>query len=347
MIDDDAIEPEALAGYAGKAWDESDSADFLERARAEADYFNMRLDNGLNTFQSHFSGPAGPTIDRGICGGETGQGLNFGSQDYLSLTHHPALREAAKQAIDDHGLHSSGSAILSGITDGALALERELADFVEMTDVTLFPIGWAAGFGLITSLVRPDDHVVIDFLAHACLHQGAVSATKNVHPVPHLSLEGIERRLKRIRASGPKSGILVVTESLFSMDSDVPDIGALQKLCKAHGATLFVDAAHDLGAIAPEGRGFLELQGLLGKVDIMMGAFSKSFASNGGFVACNEPALKIRLRTGCGPSTFTNASSPVQVATARAALQLIRSKEGAERRQRLLEIGRASCRERV
>lgn len=335
MMDDDTIEPEALAGYGGQAFDECGSADFFERARAEADYFNLCLRNGVNTFQSHFSGAAGATIDRGRCAEETSEGLNFGSQDYLSLNVHQAVHAAAKRAIDEQGVHSAGSAILSGITDSALALESELADFVQMADVTIFPIGWAAGFGLITSLVRPDDHVVIDFLAHACLRQGAASATKNVHPMPHLSLTHVERCLKRIRATDAKNGILVVTETLFSMDSDVPDLVALQDICRSYGATLFVDAAHDLGAIAPEGRGFLELQGLLGRVDIMMGAFSKSFAANGGFIASNEPALKIRLRTGCGPSTFTNASSPVQVAVVRAALQVIRSKEGAERRRRL------------
>ncbi|MEM8813380.1 MAG: aminotransferase class I/II-fold pyridoxal phosphate-dependent enzyme [Pseudomonadota bacterium] len=324
-------------GHAGKAYDQCTSPDYLDRTRAEGAYFASWLKQGLNPFQAHVRGPVGPEIDRGVCGRQAGPGVNFGSQDYLALNQHPALKAAAIEAVENHGLHSGGAASLAGICDTSIELERELARFVGHADATLFPIGWAAGFGLITSLVKPTDHVILDFLAHACLQQGAMSATPNVHRVPHLSVQGVERRLKRLRASDAKAGILVVTETLFSMDSDVPDIAALQALCHEYGATLFVDAAHDLGAIGEDGLGFLAAQDMIGKVDIMMGAFSKCFAGNGGFVACNEKALKVRLRIGCGPSTFTNAISPVQVAVARAALGIIRSPEGAARRKRLME----------
>jgi len=127
-----------------------------------------------------------------------------------------------------------------------------------------------------------------------------------------------------------------VTETLFSMDSDIPDITALQALCRRYDATLLVDCAHDLGALGERGLGVLHAQGMVGKVDILMGSFSKTFASPGGFVACNDLGLKFALRSSCGPSTFTNAMTPIQAAVIDAALSIVDSPEGGERRARLL-----------
>ena len=167
--------------------------------------------------------------------------------------------------------------------------------------------------------------------------EGARNATCNVHVFPHLSVQGLERRLKRIRGEHPEAGILVVTESLFSMDSDTPDITAHQKLARDYGATLMVDAAHDLGCMGPTGRGHLEMQGMLGKVDLLMGSFSKTFASNGGFVATHHPALKQALRYACGPLTFSNAISPVQASVVIKALDIIQSPEGSNLRKAMMD----------
>ncbi|TCT04374.1 glycine C-acetyltransferase [Aquabacter spiritensis] len=223
-----------------------------------------------------------------------------------------------------------------GNTSMSVALENRLARYLGYDVCTLFPIGWAAGYGVIKTLIRETDHVVIDVLAHACLQEGANAATANVHRFPHLSTDGVEKRLKRIRESDPKAGILVVTETLFSMDSDVPDIAAVQALCRQYDATLLVDCAHDLGALGENGHGVLGSQDMVGKVDILMGAFSKTFASPGGFVACNDLGLKFALRSSCGPSTFTNAMTPIQAAVIDAALTIIESAEGKGRRFRLL-----------
>jgi glycine C-acetyltransferase len=173
-------------------------------------------------------------------------------------------------------------------------------------------------------------------LAHNSLREGAAQATKNIHTFPHLSNTGVKRRLARIRASEPDAGILVVTESLFSMDSDVPNLGELKAICRHYGATLMVDAAHDFGAIGSRGLGMLEIQNALDAPDILMGSFSKTFASNGGFVASNHPALKIALRFSAGPLTFTSALSPIQAAVVLKALEIVQSEEGAARRRRLL-----------
>ncbi len=123
-----------------------------------------------------------------------------------------------------------------GDTDGKhdacrSALEERLAAFLGYADCTLFPTGWGAGYGVIKALVTEQDHVLIDVLAHACLQEGARNATSKVHHFPHLSNDGVRRRLERIRQEDPQAGILVVTETVFSMDSDVPDIGGLQALC--------------------------------------------------------------------------------------------------------------------
>jgi len=263
-------------------------------------------------------------------------GINFGSQDYLSLGSHPAIKDAAKEAIDEYGVHSAGSPAFLGSTRYSLALERTVADFLGMQHTVLFPTGWAAGFGVIKGLIRPSDHVVIDALAHSCLQEGAAAATRNVHSHRHLDVDSARRQLTRIRAHDTENAILVATESLFSMDSDTPDIAALQDLCREFRATLVVDAAHDLGNLGDDGRGHLGLQQMLGRVDIVMGSFSKTFASNGGFVACNSPAVREYLKFYCSPQTFSNALAPAQAATVLKAFDIVTSSEGRVLRTQLM-----------
>jgi len=263
-------------------------------------------------------------------------GINFGSQDYLSLSSHPAIKEAAKAAIDEYGAHSAGSPAFLGGTKYSIALERTIADFLGMRHAVLYPTGWAAGFGVIKGLVRPSDHVVIDALAHSCLQEGAAAATRNVHSHRHLDLDSARRHLTRIRAHDSENAILVVTESLFSMDSDTPDIAALQDLCREFRATLMIDVAHDLGSLGDDGRGHLGLQQMLGRVDIVMGSFSKTFASNGGFVACNSPAVREYLKYYSSPQTFSNALAPAQAATVLKAFEIVASSEGRALRTQLM-----------
>ena len=255
-------------------------------------------------------------------------GVNFASQDYLNLASHPAIKEAAKAAVDDYGVHSAGPSSLLGNTRYSLALQRTISEFLEMEHTVLYPTGWAAGYGVIKGLIRPDDHVVIDDRAHDCLQHGAYAATRNIHLHGHLNLESAQRHLKRIRAQDTKNGILVVTEGLFSMDSDTPDIATIQELCREYGATLLVNVAHDLGNIGEDGRGHLGLQQMIGKVDIVMGSFSKTFASNGGFVACNSPAVMEYLKYFGSSGTFSNALSPIQSAVVLKAFEIVASDEG-------------------
>jgi 7-keto-8-aminopelargonate synthetase-like enzyme len=271
---------------------------------------------------------------------ETGpayRGVNFASQDYLGLSSHPEIKEVAKAVIDEYGVHSAGSSALAGNTKYSVKLEETISAFLQARHTILYPTGWAAGYGVIKGLVRPQDHVVMDGLSHACLQEGAMSATPNVHLHGHLNLESARRHLRRIRSRDTECAILVVTESLFSMDSDTPDLAALQELCREFNATLLVDVAHDLGCIGADGRGFIGEQGMLGKIDIVMGSFSKTFASNGGFVSCNSPAVRQYLKFyGCS-ATFSNTLSPVQAATVAKAFEIVRSEQGRGLREQMLE----------
>ncbi|TXM66467.1 aminotransferase class I/II-fold pyridoxal phosphate-dependent enzyme [Methylobacterium sp. WL12] len=314
-----------------------DGIDIIKRWDRYHAWLGGRLSHNIDPYSKFTSGSIATECSSGTRDGRSSNGVNFGSQEYLNLASHPKVHEAAKRAIDAYGVHSAGSAALMGNTKLSRELEDRLAGFLGYRDCTVFPTGWGAGYGAIKTLVRPDDHIVIDVFAHACLQEAAKNATSNIHPFPHLSNEGVRRRLQRIRRDNPNAGILVVTETLFSMDSDVPNISGLQAICREHNATLFVDVAHDLGAIGPTGRGFLEMQDMLGQPDILMGSFSKTFASNGGFVACNNPSLKLALRYNCGPLTFTNAMSPVQCAIVLKCIDIIESDEGAERRSLLMD----------
>lgn len=264
------------------------------------------------------------------------RGVNFASQDYLSLASNLAIKHAAKTAIDEFGVHSAGSGAFLGNTRYSLALERAISDFLQLEHTLLYPTGWAAGYGVIRGLIRAEDHVVIDALAHNCLQDGALTATPNVHLHRHLSLPSVRRVLNHIRARDTRNAILVVTEGLFSMHSDTPDIRAMQELCHEFGARLLVDVAHDLGSLGEDGRGQIGRQKMIGKVDLVMGSFSKTFASNGGFVACNSAAVREYLRYFGSSGTFSNALSPVQSATVLKAFDIVRSEEGRNLRAELM-----------
>ncbi len=316
---------------------ETPGRDLLDRLNEHSIWSAARLKNGVEPYSKHTMGAIknrSVAFDRA---GRRFEGPNFASQDYLSLAGHPAIKAAAIKAVNECGVHSAGSAALMGLTEQTIALEQRIAHWLGHHDATVFPTGWGAGYGIIKTLVRATDHIAIDMLAHACLMEGARAATNNVHSFPHLSADGLEKKLSRIRAENPEAGILVVTESMFSMDADTPDLRLAAQIAHKYHATIMVDCAHDLGCLGADGRGHLAQQSALTEVDVVMGSFSKTFASNGGFVASNHPALKIALRYMCGPLTFTNALSPVQAAVVIAALDIAQSAEGAARRERLMD----------
>jgi 7-keto-8-aminopelargonate synthetase-like enzyme len=311
--------------------------DLLARVQPFYGWQDRRRAHGVWPYAKATDGAPLPVCTAHDDAGRSIHGVNFASQDYLGLASHPAIKAAAKATIDEYGVHSAGSPALAGNTRYSRQLEACLGEFLGMDEVVLYPTGWAAGFGAIRALVRDDDHVVLDGLAHACLQEGASAATRNVHLHAHLSLGSLRRILARIRQRDAANGILVVTESLFSMDSDTPNLEAMQSLCREFGALLMVDVAHDLGCLGPAGGGHVAAQGLRGRLDLMMGSFSKTFASNGGFVASRSAAVREYLKYYGSSATFSNALSPVQCATILKAFEIVRSPEGQVRRDLLLD----------
>jgi glycine C-acetyltransferase len=329
--------PDLALGGSARDYRDLAGPDVFARLQSYADWQKARIHNGLWPYsRATFSAPA-PTCDIVDEAGQLVSGVNFSSQDYLNLASNPSVKEAAIKAIHDHGVHSAGSSILLGNTKYSLDLEQAISDFLGYSHTTLFPTGWAAGYGVIKGLARPKDHVVLDGLAHACLQEGAAAATSNIHVCAHLNNKHFERTLRKIRANDTENAILVVTESLFSMDSDTPDLVELQEICREYNATLIVDCAHDLGCLGEDGRGHIGMQKMAGKIDIVMGSFSKTFASNGGFVSANAPQLRQYLKAFAGPNTFSNALSPVQAAIVLRAFDIVQSAEGRQLRRSLIE----------
>lgn len=335
MNDDASLPPEALAGSL-RDYRIIEGADLLGRTEAFFEWQNLRRRHDLWPYSRSTASAPKSSCSAFDDTGKDVQGVNFASQDYLSLASHPGIKEAAIRAVTDFGAHSAGSAALLGNTGLSLRLEAEISGFLGRDHTVLYPTGWSAGFGVVQGLVRPDDHVVMDVLAHSCMQQGAAAATKNIHLHGHLNLDGVRRKLKRIRDKDAKNGILVVTESLFSMDSDTPKLRELQDLCHEFGAILLVDAAHDLGCMGEDGRGQLGLQNMIDDVDIIVGSFSKTFASNGGFVTAGSRAVKEYLKYYSAPQTFSNALSPMQAAVVLKAFEIVRSEEGRQLRRDLM-----------
>jgi glycine C-acetyltransferase len=311
-------------------------ADLEARVAGFYKWQNLRREHGLWPFsRSTEESPSTVCAARDDTGGEI-KGVNFASQDYLSMSVNPVIKKVAQEVIEEFGVHSAGSAALLGNTHHSRLLEKKIAAFLAMPEAILFPTGWAAGYGVIKGLVRSTDHIVMDALAHTCLQEGASAATRNIYLFRHNQVAEARKWLEKIRAKDTENGIMVVTESLFSMDSDTPDIKAMQELCDEFGATLMVDVAHDLGNLGHDGRGHIGMQDMLGKVDLVMGSFSKTFGSNGGFVGCRSREIYEYLRFFSPPCTFSNALSPMQAATVLKAFEIIETVEGAELRNKLM-----------
>ena len=309
--------------------------DVLAKTNGISAWLDARVRYGGFPFSKRLlKAPKAETSVRLLDGSVT-SGLNFASQDYLSLASHPDIRAAALQAIDHYGVHSGGAPVLAGAIDLSDKLETVIASHLHMAHVMICPTGWAAGYGAVRGLVRDTDHVVIDQLAHNCLQEGAVAATRNVHFFRHLDVAHARIKLAAIRARDPHNGILFVTEGLYSMDSDTPNLAVFHAICQEFGARMVVDVAHDFGCTGPLGTGQLGLQDMLGKVDVVVGSFSKTFATNGGFIATRERDLCNYLRYLSPPVTFSSALAPAQVAVALAAFNIVRSAEGERRRQDL------------
>jgi len=330
----ESFSPAALSGNAVRLSYRS-GPNIATRSAPLDDWIALRESEGLYAYERSFASPIGPTARIRSSTGVEAEGINFCAQDYLGLSADPRVREAAIRAVHDFGTHSAGSALGTGRTTLSDRLSETISDLTGMAHVILFPTGWMAGFGTVSGVVRPGDTVLIDELAHSCLRMGAAAATRKVIRFAHLDNNEVAGHLRTIRRDNTRGGILVVTEGTYSMDSDSPRLRELQDLCTEHDATLLVDVAHDLGAAGDRGGGQLEVQGLAGRCDLVLGSFSKTFATTGGFLATNSLGIRRALTVGAEPWMFGAGLGPMQCAVADAAGRVIRSGEGGRLRDRL------------
>lgn len=307
----------------------------IDRLGPHADWVEARIAAGTWPYARRLHTGADPVAGIAYAGQTAVNGVNLAVQDYLGLATHPHIKEAARRAIFEYGVHSAGSAMQAGNHPLSERLERAVAGLVRMPHVLLFPTGWGAGYGAVRGLVRDYDHIVLDEAVHTCLLEGAAAATGNIHRFGHLDSDHARRILADIRTGDRANGILLITEGLFSVDSEPADLRALRQACDAFGASLMVSVAHDLGCSGPGGTGEIGLQGLMGQADIVVGSFAKTFASNGGFVATADRRVKRYLQGFAGTHGYSNALSPVQCATVEKAIEIVASTAGAQRRDQL------------
>jgi 8-amino-7-oxononanoate synthase len=255
--------------------------------------------------------------------------IMLGSNNYLGLTHHPKVLEAAARALHRYGSGCTGSRFLNGSLDLHEQLEAALAEFLGKQSCIVFSTGYGANLGMISGLVGRGETVYLDKLDHACIVDGAKLAFGDTQRFNHGDLEGLVRLLDR-NTSG--KGTLIVVDGVYSMEGDIADVPELVRIADRYGAALAVDDAHALGVLGPNGEGTGAHFGMQSEVDIIAGTFSKSLASVGGFVAADEQVIHY-LKHHSRPFIFTASLPPANTAGVLAALQVLQQEP--ERRDAL------------
>ena len=246
--------------------------------------------------------------------------IMLGSNNYLGLTVHPRVVEAGVQALREYGSGCSGSRFLNGTLTLHTSLERELADFLGKEAVMTFSTGFQSNLGIISAICGKNDYVICDRENHASIYDGCKLSYATMLRYRHNDMEHLEKCLKK----GPDTaGILIVTDGVFSMGGDIANLPEIVRLAKAYGARVMVDDAHGLGVLGNGGRGTADYFGLADDVDIIMGTFSKSLASIGGFMAASERVVDY-VRHASRPYIFCASIPPASAATAREALRILR-----------------------
>ncbi len=295
---------------------------------------------GLGRELRRVDSPQGPRIEIG------GRPLlNFSSNDYLGLADDPALKEAAFRAIERYGGGAGASRLICGSLAIHHELEEQLAAYKATEAALSFSSGYATALGAIGALADKDAVVIVDKLAHACIVDAARLSGATLRVFAHNDLDDLERILRwagEKRAAGSAHGApsaLIVTESVFSMDGDQAPLRELVALKERYGAWLMVDEAHATGLYGNHGCGFVQAQGVGGRVEVQMGTLGKAIGAAGGFIAGSRALIDYlvnRART----FIFSTAPAPAAVGAALAGLRLAASPEGDSRRERLWERAR-------
>jgi len=254
----------------------------------------------------------------------------MGSNNYLGLTHHPRVLEAAKRALEHFGSGCTGSRFLNGTLDLHEELECRLAQFFDKESALVFSTGYQANLGVISGLVGRGDVVFLDKLDHASIVDGAKMSFGETERFNHGNLAQLERLLQKYADRGK----MIIVDGVFSMEGNIADVPALVKVAQKYGAALAIDDAHSVGVLGPRGDGTAAHFGLSDEVDLIVGTFSKSLASIGGFIAGSESVIHY-LKHNSRPLIFTAALPPANTAGVLAALEVMINEP--ERRDRLWE----------
>ena len=260
--------------------------------------------------------------------------LMFGSNSYLGLTNHPKIKEAAIAAIKKYGTGCAGSRFLNGTLDIHVELENRLARFIGKEESIIYSTGFQVNMGVVSCLTGRDDCLIWDERDHASIIEGRRLSFSNPLKFKHNDMESLEKVLKSCKEDAIK---LIVVESVYSMEGDVADLPAITALAKKYNASVYVDEAHGLGVFGKQGRGVCNQLGVTDDVDCIMGTFSKSFASLGGFIATDSVTANY-LRHNSRSYIFSASITPASTAAVGAALDIIESEP--ERIQNLWDVTR-------
>ncbi|TSB01327.1 serine palmitoyltransferase [Sphingorhabdus contaminans] len=247
-----------------------------------------------------------PTV--AICNGK--ETILLGTYNYMGMTFDDDVIAAGKKALDDFGAGTTGSRVLNGTFQGHKECEDALKEFYDMDHAMVFSTGYQANLGIISTIAGKGDYIILDIDSHASIYDGCKMGDAEIVAFRHNDVEALEKRLKRLPA---EAGKLVVLEGVYSMLGDVAPLKEMIRISKAAGAMVLVDEAHSMGFIGKHGRGVAEEQGVLDQVDFIIGTFSKSVGTVGGFCVSNHPKFEI-MRLVCRPYVFTASLPPAVVA---------------------------------
>jgi 8-amino-7-oxononanoate synthase len=260
--------------------------------------------------------------------------VNFSSNDYLGLAADPLLREAAKACIDRWGVGAGASRLVCGSLGPHMQLERDLAAFKGTEGALAFSSGYATALGVLGALAGPEDVIILDKLAHASLIDGARLSRAALRVFPHNHLGKLESHLRWAREAAPEGRIIVVTESVFSMDGDRAPVGEIVEIKERYGALLVLDEAHAIGVIGENGRGLADQLGVAAKVDLQMGTLGKALGSAGGYICARRTVIDLLINR-ARSFIYSTAPLPAAAAAASAALGFLETPAGRQRRERL------------
>jgi 8-amino-7-oxononanoate synthase len=299
------------------------------RAHGRAEQLRQAREADLLPYFRTLEGPAGPIVEM-----EGAERIMLGSNNYLGLTGDARVVEGAQAALNKYGTGLTGSRLLNGTIELHLELEREIAEWMGTEEAIVFTTGHQANLAALGTLLAPGDTVVADSGDHASILDGCLLSRAKLRVFRHNRIDKLERTLEK--AAADRGGILVVVDGVFSMEGDIAPLCPIADLCGRYGARLMVDEAHGAGVLGARGAGVSELLGVEDRVDLRMGTFSKSLASCGGFIAGSHEVVDF-LRVESRAFLFTAAGVPAAVGAALAALRIVRSDEGPQLLERVLD----------